>query len=86
MSQKRFFNFIAYVAIFCIALALVLEVILGAGTAAGRVCDWIAFICMIIVVGAGGFLYARSKRAFIWMILYAAALVVIIVFKLIPLF
>jgi len=86
MAQKRFFNFVAYIAVLCTAVAVVLEYIFGRNTSAGQVCDWIAFICMLIVVVVSGFLFAKSKRRLLWILLYLVAVVVIIIFKILPLF
>jgi len=86
MAQKRIFNLIAYLAVLATALSLILMFIFGGSTLLGEIFDWIAFVCMLIVVAVGGFLYAKSRRRMLWMILYVAALVAIIVFKVLQLF
>lgn len=86
MRQKRFINFIAFIALFCTAISIMIMYFVGKETQAGQVCDWIAFVSMMLVVAVGGFLYARSKRNIIWIILYLVALAIIISFRFIPLF
>ncbi|MDR0850555.1 MAG: hypothetical protein LBN07_03665 [Christensenellaceae bacterium] len=86
MRQKRLIHFVAFVALFCTAVSIMIMYFVGSDTYAGQVCEWIAFISMMLVVAAGGFMYARSKRNIIWMLLYLMAIAIIIAFRIIPLF
>ena len=86
MFQKRIMYFTAFVAMVFTAISLIISVFVEAGSDAARVCDWIAFVSMMLVVAGGGYLYARSKRNLLWMLLYLVVLAVIIVFRIIPLF
>ena len=83
MKGKQFVNFMAYLSIALIAIALILGKILGAlGVSATVVSamDLIAKIIAYTITAVYAFMYAKSKRHIGWMIAYIIFVVAIIVF------
>ena len=83
MKGKQFVNLLAYFAIAFIALALVINKILGAlsvGTAIAGALSLIAQIIAYAITAVFAFFFAKSKRNIAWMIVYIIAVVLIVIF------
>lgn len=83
MKGKQFVNLLSYFAIAFIALALVINKILGAlsvGAALSNALTLIAQIIAYAITAVFAFFYAKSKRNIAWMIIYIIAVILIIIF------
>ena len=83
MKGKGFVNFMAYIAIAFIAVALILGKILSAfnlsSTITGSL-DLIAKVIAYAITAVFAFYYAKSRKHIAWMICYIIFVVAIIVF------
>jgi len=87
---KRFFNLLAFIAVVLIGISLILSYALKSGKLTSLFND-IALIMSVIVVGFYSFFYAWSRprkgySQLIHMIIWAAAIVLIVVFIVLPWF
>lgn len=83
MKGKGFVNFIAYIAVAFIAVALILGKIFSAFTKLAAVTSALTLIAQIIayaITAVFAFYYARSKKHIGWMIAYIIFVIAIIVF------
>ena len=83
MKGKSFVNFIAYIAIAFIAIALILAKILGALDVSSTIIvafETIANIIAYAIAAVFAFYYAKSKKNIGWMIAYVVFVIAIIVF------
>lgn len=83
MKGKGFVNFIAYIAIAFVALALILaKVFSWAGLSATFITamELIAQIIAYAITAVFAFYYAKSRKSIGWMIAYVIFVVIIIVF------
>lgn len=83
MKGKSFVNFIAYIAIAFIAVALILGKILsaiGLNSAIIGALNLIAQIIAYAITAVFAFYYAKSKKHIAWMICYIVFVVAIIIF------
>lgn len=83
MKGKGFVNFLAYLAIVLVALALILEYVLGALGVSATVVGAMSTIAQFIsyaITSVFGFFYAKSKKSIAFMITYIIAVVLIVVF------
>lgn len=83
MKGKSFVNFIAYIAIAFIAVALILGKILSAVGLSSSVIGALNLIAQIIayaITAVFAFYYAKSKKHIAWMICYIIFVVAIIIF------
>ena len=81
MKGKQFVNFLAYISIALIAVALLLNKTLG--WLIPNVVDVFNIIAQIIaysITAVYAFMYAKSKRNIGWMVAYIIFVIVIIVF------
>lgn len=72
-------NFVSYIAVFCIGIALILNVIFK-GNSFSNAFQMVAECLAYIVVSISAFYYARSKRSIWYLICWIVAVVLIIVF------
>ena len=83
MKGKGFVNFMAYIAIAFIAVALILGKILSAvglsSTVVGAL-DLIAKVIAYTITAVFAFYYAKSKKHIAWMVAYVLFVIAIIVF------
>ncbi len=82
-NWRHFINFLAYVAVIMIGLALALSFVLGKLGVSSSVCGsliTIANALAYIIVSISAFYYSRSKRNFWVFILWLVATILIIVF------
>lgn len=82
MKGKQFVNFLAYISIALIAVALFVGKILG-WLIDDRVVNILAIIAQIIaytITAVYAFMFAKSKRSIGWMVAYIIFVIVIIVF------
>ncbi len=83
-STKRVFsfrtivNFVAYIAIFLIGVALALQVIFK-NNAISDAFQMVAEILAYIIAGISAFFYARSKRNIWYLLIWIVAVILIIV-------
>lgn len=82
MKGKQFLNFLAYISVALIAIALVCARVLGWLLNAKIIyaLTLIAEVIAYIIVAVYGFIYAKSKRNKAWLIVYFVCLILIIVF------
>lgn len=83
MKGKSFVNFIAYIAIAFIAVALILGKILsaiGLNSAIIGALNLIAQIIAYAITAVFAFYYAKSKKHIAWMICYIVFVIAIIIF------
>jgi len=92
VNWKKFFNFVAFVAVVLLGIALMLAYIFKSNGSVQRAFDTLAIIMAAIVVAFYSFFYAWSRTRTKWtgqllhMIIWTVAVVLIIVFVLLPLF
>jgi heme/copper-type cytochrome/quinol oxidase subunit 4 len=79
-ERVRFLNMLAYFAVAAIGLALLAAWLLKDGQIGGAL-SIIASVLADIVVACYAFFYAKSKRNIAWMIVWALAVILIIVFR-----
>lgn len=83
MKGKQFVNFLSYIAIAFIAVALMLSKILGLFGLSSSVIGALQLVAEIIaytITAVFAFFYAKSKKSIGWMVAYIIFVVVIIVF------
>lgn len=83
MKGKAFVNFLAYIAIMMVAVALILGFILSKVGANSTVIDAMNIIAQVIayaITGVFAFYYAKSKRNIWFMVAYVIAIILIIIF------
>ena len=82
MKGKQFVNFLAYISIALIAVALFVGKILGwlISPDVVNVLNLIAQIIAYTITAVYAFMYAKSKRSMGWMVAYIIFVIVIIVF------
>jgi hypothetical protein len=89
MKGKSFVNFMAYLAIAFIAVALLLGKILGAVGLSSTVVGALNLIAQIIaytITAVFAFAYAKSRKHIAWMICYIIFVIAIIVFLVLGIF
>ena len=82
MKGKQFVNFLAYISIALIAVALFLGKILG-WLISPNIVNALNIVAQVIaysITAAYAFIYAKSKRSNAWMVAYIIFVIVIIVF------
>lgn len=83
MKSKGFINFLAYVSIAFIAIALILGKILSAVGLSSTVVGALNLIAQIIaytITAVYAFFYAKSRKHIGWMVAYIIFIIAIIVF------
>lgn len=83
MKGKGFVNFLAYLAIVLVALALILEYVLGALGVSATVVGAMSTIAQFIayaITAVFAFYFAKSKKNIGFMIAYIVAVILIVVF------
>ena len=83
MKGKGFVNFIAYIAIAFIAVALILGKILSAFGLSSTIIGALNLIAQVIayaITAVFAFYYAKSRKHIAWMICYVLFVIAIIVF------
>ncbi len=83
MKGKQFVNFMSYLAIAFIAVALILGKILGAVGLSSTVVGALNLIAQIIaytITAVFAFFYAKSRKHIAWMICYIIFVIAILVF------
>ena len=83
MKGKGFVNFMAYLAVAFIAVALILGKILGAVGLSSTVVGALNLIAQIIayaITAVYAFAYAKSRKSIGWMVAYIIFVVAIIIF------
>lgn len=83
MKGKGFVNFMAYIAVAFIAVALVLSKIFSSFPKLSTVTGALTLIAQIIaytITAVYAFFYAKSKKHIAWMIAYVLFVIAIIVF------
>ena len=91
VAWKKFFNLVAFIAVVLVGLALMLSYIFKSGKLTDAF-NLIAFILAAIVVGFYSFFYAWSRTRKVWygqllhMIIWVVAVVLMVIFLLLPLF
>jgi len=92
VNWKRFFNFVAFVAVVLLGISLMLAHIFKSNGDVKRAFDTIALVMASLVVAFYSFFYAWSRSRKVWygqllhMLIWVAAVVLIVVFILLPLF
>lgn len=89
MKGKGFVNFMAYLAIAFIAVALILGKILGAVGLSSTVVGALNLVAQIIayaITAVFAFYYAKSRKHIAWMICYVVFVVAIIIFLVLGIF
>lgn len=90
LKFKKFINGMAYFALVFVAIALCLSFIFKNNTGVigtiANVLNEIARALAFIVTAIAGFYFARSKRNAWWMVIYVIAVIVMVVFFIVPLF
>ena len=83
MKGKQFVNFLSYIAIAFIAVALMLSKVLGLFGLSSDVIGALQYVAQIIaytITAVFAFFYAKSRKSIGWMVAYIIFAVVIIVF------
>lgn len=82
MKGKQFVNFLAYISIALIAIALLIGQILGWLISPNviHIMNLVAQIIAYSITAVYGFMFAKSKRSIGWMVAYIIFIIVIIVF------
>ena len=82
MKGKQFVNFLAYISIALIAIALFVGKILGwlISPNVVNILNLVAQIIAYTITAVYAFMFAKSKRSIGWMVAYIIFVVVIIVF------
>ena len=83
MKGKQFINFMAYLAVAFIAVALILGKILGAVGLSSSIVGALNLLAQVIaytITAVFAFFYAKSKNHIAWMICYVIFVVAIIIF------
>lgn len=82
MKGKQFVNFLAYISIALIAIALFVGQILGWLISPNviHIMNLVAQIIAYSITAVYGFMFAKSKRSIGWMVAYIIFIIVIIVF------
>lgn len=83
MKGKQFVNFLAYIAIAFVAVALLLAKIFAAFDLSSGLINALNIIAQVIayaITAVFAFFYAKSRRHIGWMIAYIVFVIVIIVF------
>ena len=82
MKGKQFVNFLAYISIALIAIALLVGQILGWLISPNviRIMNLVAQVIAYSITAVYAFMFAKSKRSIGWMVAYIIFIVVIIVF------
>lgn len=83
MRGKGFVNFLAYLAIMLVAVALVVQYILGALDVSSTVVSAMNTIAQFIayaITAVFAFYFAKSRRSIGYMIAYVIAVILIVVF------
>lgn len=82
MKGKQFVNFLAYISVGLIAVALILSKLLGwlISPNVVNIINLIAQIIAYTITAVFAFFYAKSKRNIGWMVAYIIFVIVIIVF------
>ena len=83
MKGKQVVNFLSYIAVALIAVALILGKIFSAFDVSSRVVDAMTLVAQIIaysIVAVYAYFYARSRKHIGWMIAYIIFVIAIIVF------
>ena len=79
INIKALLNFAAYIAVALIGVALIVKAIVGADSQFGSTLSLIAQIIAYVLVAVYGFLYARSKRSLVLMIVWVVSIILIVV-------
>lgn len=74
ISLRAFVNFIAYISVICVGVALMLK-----NTAVGSSFTLIANVIAYSITAICGFLYAKSKRNMLFLVLWVIAVALIII-------
>ena len=83
MKGKQFVNFMAYLSVAFIAVALILGKILGAVGLSSSIVSALNLLAQVIaytITAVFAFFYARSRKHIAWMICYVIFVVAIIIF------
>ena len=82
MKGKQFVNFLAYISIALIAIALLVGKILGwlISPNVVNILNLVAQIIAYTITAVYAFMFAKSKRSIGWMVAYIIFVIVIIVF------
>lgn len=83
MKGKQFVNFLSYIAVALIAVALILSKIFGSFDGLMSVASAMTLVAQIIaysIVAVYAYSYARTKKHIAWMIAYIIFVIAIIVF------
>jgi hypothetical protein len=83
-SQNKFLKAMAYWAVVLIGIALLFADLFKGGGQVGYALRTIANVLAYVVVGCYSFFYARNKNIW-WIIAWAVAIVLIILFTILPL-
>lgn len=81
LKFKRFMSFIAFLATVLVAVALVLQVVLGAVGVEAQIINAMRLVGEIIayvIIMCVAFTYVRTKKGIVWPILYAVCVTAII--------
>ena len=83
MKGKQFVNFMAYLSVAFIAVALILGKILGAVGLSSSIVSALNLLAQVIaytITAVFAFFYAKSRKHIAWMICYIIFVVAIIIF------
>ncbi len=83
MKGKSFVNFLAYIAVAFIAVALILTKIFNALDVSNTITGALTLVAQVIayaITAVFAFYYAKSKKHIAWMICYILFVIAIIVF------
>lgn len=75
-NMKKIVEFLGYVAVFLIMIALILTKVVPS---IADMCRYIAGIIGLVITVCAGYMYTRSKRNPVFIILFLIAIIVIIV-------
>lgn len=83
--SKKFIYLISYILMFLIGLALLLDLIFGTKLGVfGDVLKKIISVLCYIVVGINGFMFVRTKRSGVYLLLYVIVALLILVCVVLP--
>ncbi|MBQ8430529.1 MAG: hypothetical protein IJX26_01115 [Clostridia bacterium] len=82
LAAKKFFNLIAFCALILAAVALLVSKILGwlaVATDFSAILNTVSYVLAFVVTAMGAFNYVRTLRSWLWMLIYVAALLIVVV-------
>ena len=80
LNWKRFFNFLAFVALLISGVALLIsKIFFGANQVVSTVLNSIAYVLAFVVTSVAAYNYVKTKRNIVYVIIYIVAVIIVVV-------